>query len=67
MHPQRPSSLRCVIGAYVSVWYCLSLPSDTEVEMVTYVAQDVAQLMDLPFADVCEATTRNARAFFSLQ
>ncbi len=56
-----------MIGAYVSVWYCLSLPSDTEVEMVTYVAQDVAQLMDLPFADVCEATTRNARAFFSLQ
>lgn len=34
--------------------------------MVTYVAQDVADLMGVPFVDVCEATTRNARAFFTL-
>jgi hypothetical protein len=43
-----------------------NVPRKCEVEMLTYVAQDVAKLMNCSFLDLCNTTTRNVERFFGV-
>lgn len=43
-----------------------NVPRRCEVEMMSYIAQDIAALMKVSFEDICHATTMNAKRFFGL-